>query len=59
METFESWLLQKFIETLEFCGRAITKYNCEELFDPWLEDLEPQEFIDYAEAWHKDNQITL
>ena len=51
MKTFEQILEEKFIETREFCGRGITKDNIEDMFVPWCEDLDPQEFIDFAERW--------
>lgn len=49
LKTFEDFLQDKFMDTREFCGRAITKDNCEDLFCAWLEDLDPQEFIDFGE----------
>ena len=53
MKTFEEFLEEKFNDTREFCGRAITKDNCEDLFCAWLEDLDPQEFIDFGEEYGK------
>ena len=49
LKSFEDFLQDKFMDTREFCGRAITKDNCEDLFCAWLEDLDPQEFIDFGE----------
>ena len=51
MITFERFLEDKFIDIREFCGRAITKDNCEDLFVPWLEDLDPQEWIDFGQEY--------
>jgi hypothetical protein len=52
-DTFEEFLEDKFTDTREFCGRAITKDNCEDLFVPWLEDLDPQEFIDLGQEYSR------
>lgn len=51
MKTFEQYLEERFIETREVGGRCITKDNFEDLFPSWCEDLDPQEFIDFAEKW--------
>jgi len=49
--TFESFLEEKCIDEREFDGLAITKDNFEHIFPLWLNELDPQEFIDYAEEW--------
>lgn len=50
--SFEEYLQEEFYKEREFGGVGITKDNCEDLFVDWLCDLDPQEFIDYAEKWH-------
>ena len=44
--TFNEFLEEKFMET--YIG---TKDNAEGAFDNWLENLDLQEVIDYAEEW--------
>ena len=71
MKSYIQFLEEKFINTKEFKGRAITKDNCEDLFDAWLEQLEPQEFIDFGDEYgsskynegvsdmHKEAKVSL
>ena len=56
MKIFETYLEETFINQREFCGRAITKDNFEDLYCAWVEDLDPQEFINYAEEWMLDTK---
>lgn len=56
MTNFEKYLEDTFVNTGEFCGRGITKDDCEDLFCVWLEDLDPQEFINYAGEWMLDTK---
>lgn len=51
--TFESFLQEKFIGTLEYRGMPITKDNCEDLFDVWLQDLDANDMIELAEEYGK------
>lgn len=50
--TYEEYLEEKFMEEREIGGIPITKDNYESLYETWIEKLDPQEFIDYAEQWH-------
>ena len=50
---FEDWLEERFIGTNEFRGVPITEDNYEGMFENWLESLDRQEVIDYAESYGK------
>jgi hypothetical protein len=49
MIKFETFLEEKFMDLREIGGMPITKDNCEDLFSSWLENLDVQEYIDYAD----------
>jgi hypothetical protein len=53
MITFEKWLEEKFDENDEIGGMPITKDNCEDMFDSWLQNLDVQELIDFGESYGK------
>lgn len=56
MKNFEQYIEDTFINTREFCGIAITKDNCEDLFCLWLEDLDTQKVINFAGEWMLDTK---
>ena len=49
MKTFEEFLGERFLDLREIGGVPITKENFEDMFSTWLEELESQELIDYAD----------
>ena len=44
-ETFENWLREMFIKQNEVGGVPITKDNCEDMFDTYLEGLDGGEYL--------------
>lgn len=57
-QSFERWLEYRFAERNEFGGRVITKDNVEDLFVDWLNQLDPQEFINFADEWMAEIMAT-
>lgn len=53
MNTFEEFLQEKFDEHDEFDGVSITKDNCDNMFDGWVENLDVQELIDFGQMYGK------
>ena len=51
MSGFESFLQDKFMDLREIGGRPIIKDNAEDMFDNWLEQLDGQEYIDFADEY--------
>ena len=51
MKNFEQWLEDHFIGLLEMDGMPITKDNCEDLFETWLQKLDIQELIDFGDLY--------
>ncbi len=47
--TFNDYLLEKFIERGESGGMAITKDNVEDMFENWLEDMDTEEMMNWAD----------
>jgi hypothetical protein len=45
---FIHWLEGKFIDQGEVGGIPITKDNCEDMFENYLEALDPQNIMDFA-----------
>ena len=52
-QSFENYLQEHFISLNEYCGIPITKDNCEELFERWVElsMMDVSEIIELAEKW--------
>ena len=50
-KTFEEFLQTIFINLLEIDGRAITKDNCEDMFDRWTSDLEFDDYLKWADLF--------
>ena len=50
-ETFENWLREMFIKQNEVGGIPITKDNCEDLFDTYLEGLDGGEYLRLGTAF--------
>ena len=51
-KSFENWLEERFIELDVYGETPITKDNCDDLFENWLEnDLDMNEIIQWAELW--------
>ena len=48
MLTFLEWLQEQFIKKNEFAGLPITKDNCEDLFEVWLEKFDVNDIIDWG-----------
>ena len=48
---FIDWLEEKFIDLDELGGIAITKDNCEDLFDGWLSQQGTEEIIEWANRY--------
>jgi hypothetical protein len=51
MKTFNQFLEDKFMALREIGGHAITKDNCEDMFDSWLQSLDVQELIDWGSEY--------
>ena len=51
--TFEEFLRDMFIQQNEFGGIPITKDNCEDLFDTYLENLDGEEYLRLGTAFGK------
>ena len=50
-ETFEDFLQETCINEREFRGTPIIKDNFEDLYPEWIEDLDKQDLIDYADVY--------
>lgn len=57
-QNFEQWLEDRFIGLREIGGMPITKDNCEDMFSGWLEQLDVQELIDFADLF-ADEMVKL
>jgi len=53
INTFEEFLQDKFNDLREVGGMPITKDNCEDMIDVWLQYLDVQELIDLGEKYGK------
>lgn len=49
--TFESFMQEKFMDLGDLCGIPITKDNCEDLFEMWLERKDLADIMEYAEEY--------
>ena len=50
-ETFEEFLQEGFIKLNEVGGVPITKDNCENMFEVWLEELQIDYLIKFADMY--------
>jgi len=48
MKTFEEYLQEVFNREREIGGIPITKDNCEDMFDSWMQGFDVQEWLDYG-----------
>ena len=53
-QSFESYLQEHFISLNEIGGIPITKDNCDDLFENWLEWCDVAEIIELAEKWGEE-----
>jgi len=49
IKTFEDRLMEILIEGNEYGGVPVTKDNCDNLYDQWIDDMDKQELMDLAE----------
>lgn len=63
MTNFEKYLQDSFINMREIGGIGITKDNCENLFDAYLERMDKERLMEladiYAESRYKDGQLEI
>lgn len=50
---FEDYLKDEFIGTREQGGMAITKDNCEDMFDVWLQDMDVEQWLEWGDYYAK------
>jgi hypothetical protein len=51
METFEEYLQGIFMGNNEIGGCPITKDNCEDMFDSWMQGLDVDEWLEYGKDY--------
>ena len=54
IKSFDDYLEELYIKSLEDGGVPITKDNCEDMFDNWLSNLDVQELLDLGMLYGKE-----
>lgn len=56
-QNFESWLEEHFIGTNVYGEIPITKDNCEDLFDSFLEDQDTNDMMEWADMYGRETYL--